>query len=114
MNKQEEIIKQYTQDFIKNTQPEYTRVRQLLKEKKIDVSKIIVVESFSDDTNLLFFVILTNGNNIYQFDYDYLHGEKDEGNIISWKDLTIDYLQTPYKESVLIGLKMIKDGFFEK
>jgi len=107
MNPNQENIKKYSENFITNTTEPMPTVRRLLTKKNIDLEKLIVVQAFPDDTNLLFFIVIDCNKKIYQFEYDYLHKKVDEGEIVRFEDISDSYESTPYRKGILTGLEML-------
>ena len=85
----------------------WSRLRFLLREKGLDPQTLLVAESFPDDGQFEFGLIVTQDRKAFQFGFDYLHKTVEEGIFSEWEDLTDHYRETPYDEQISAALKML-------
>lgn|SRR5574341_24759 len=99
-------ILQFTRLLRTSTDSMWVRVRTLLNERGIDVNASVLVESFPDDVNFEFGVLITQNGKVIQYGYDYIRKGISEGEFTEWNDITSRFNETPYGESVNTGIKL--------
>ena len=107
MNTEEDRIKYVTNRFRKGLDVCWVGIKVLLIDKGIDVKNLIVADSFSEDHNLIYVVIITQDRQVFEFYYDWLHKKESEGYIKEWKDLTSTPEAAYRNESVKLALQLV-------
>ena len=95
-----------------SSDPMWVRIRSLLARKGIDPQSTILVEVFPDDYQLIFGLIVTSDDLVYQFDYNYRDTNISNGTFSKWTDLTNNYENTPYSKLIISAfrIKSERDG----
>jgi hypothetical protein len=68
------------------SEPMWSRIRALVRERGIEPARSALVEFFSDDTSFKYGVLATNNGRLFQFGFDYLHRSEAEGYFAEWRD----------------------------
>ena len=102
-------IEKLTRLLRSDADPMWIRLRSLLAERGVNVGSTILVESFPDDTDFEFGVLITQDGKVIQYGFSYIGRDVSEGELSEWNDITAQYLSTPYSESVAQGME-IKDA----
>ncbi|MGH7377588.1 MAG: hypothetical protein ACREKK_09245 [Candidatus Methylomirabilales bacterium] len=110
MNAKRDQIGQLTNLLRGSEEPFWTRLRVLLREKGLDFARVIVAECFPDDTQFEFGIVVNEDGRVFQFGFDYLHRQVEDGSFSEWEDLTARFRGTPHQESITIGLDMVADA----
>ena len=66
----------------------WARMRSLLGERGVDPSKSLLLDFFTDDSNLYWGLVVTPDRRAIQFDYAYAGREPSDGTFASWTDVT--------------------------
>jgi len=103
-------IELFTKLLRNDPSPIWARHRELLLARGIDPTTSILAESFPDDTDFEFGILVTADRRVIQFGLDYLHKEVDEAELSEWEDITRRYLSSPYSESASTALQMLSNG----
>ncbi len=83
-------------------------MRELVRKKNIDPQSSILVESFPDDENFEFGIVVDKNGKVFEFSFDYLGKPIAQGELSEWKNITDWWESTPYREGVSIALTMIE------
>ena len=103
-------IELFTKLLRTSADPLWARHRELLIGRGIDPRTSILAESFPDDTNFEFGILVTADGRVIQFGLDYLDKDVDEGEFSEWEDITDRYLDSPYSDSASTAVEMLRTG----
>jgi len=81
---------QFTELLRTGNDPLWIRLREILKEKGIEIESSVLVESHEDDENFEYGILLTEGKNVFEFGFSYLDRKIEEGILTEWKEITGD------------------------
>ncbi len=87
--------------------PLYARFRELLSERGIDPSTSTLAESFPDDSQFEFGIVVTADRRVYQFGFDYLHKPVREGTFTEWTDLTNTWQSSNYSNPIGRAVRLL-------
>jgi hypothetical protein len=85
----------------------WARHRELLLARGINPETAILAESFPDDADFEFGVLVTADRRVIQFGLDYLQKDVVEREFREWEDITDRYVDSPYCESAKAALEML-------
>ena len=68
--------------------PYWVRLRDLLHERGINPNEAVMAQSFPDDAQLEFGIVVTPEGQVVEFDYDYLGVKEGEGRFTAWTDVS--------------------------
>lgn len=100
-------IKHITNRFRKDLDDFWVGIKKLLVAKGINVSKLVVADSFSEDTHMIYVVVITPDKQVFEFYYDWIHREESNGLIKEWKDFTNNPDGAYRNESVKLALQLV-------
>ena len=105
LNELKEQIRKNTADMRSSKDPLWKRFRKLLSNKNIDFKISILAEVHTEDNSLWEGIIVTDKNDIFHFDFDYLHKPVTKAEFTRWEKLNEaeDYYLSEY---ILCALKM--------
>jgi hypothetical protein len=102
-----EEIQTFTSFFRADRDPFWIRLREVVRERGVDPSTSLLVDSFEDDINYEFGIIVTPDRRVIQFGFRYTDSVAD-GKLTEWKDLTECWATSPYRSEVSAGLSLIE------
>ena len=82
-------------------------MREVVRERGVDPSTSLLVDSVEDDMNFEFGIIVTHDRRVIQFGFRYTDSVAD-GKLTEWKDLTERWAISPYRSEVSAGLSLIE------
>jgi hypothetical protein len=108
--KEQEIIIELT-DSVRNTEKSFAvGIRRCLEEKGVAVEKALIADLFPDDYCFDFGLVVTEGDNVYQFGYAYPPNQEQNGKFTEWKELTGNWRNTPYAEQIEAAFSLKDKG----
>ena len=105
---EEKYIEELTQLMHKSEDPFWSRIRELLKEKGLELNKSILVDCFPDDEDFEFGIVLTKEQTVFQFGFNYSNRPVDKGKFSEWKNITKTWQASPYRKQIEISLQMVE------
>jgi hypothetical protein len=103
-----EDIETFTSLFRTSTDGFWVRLREVVRERGIDPSTSLLVDSVEDDINFEFGIIVTRDRRVIQFGFRYTDPSCIDGKLTEWKDLAERWATSPYRSEVSIGLSMLE------
>jgi len=100
-------IQTFTSLFRTDTDPFWIRLREVVRERGVDPSTSLLVDSVEDDINFEFGIIVTQDRRVIQFGFRYTDSVAD-GKLAEWQDLTERWAASPYRSEVSVGLSLIE------
>ncbi|HFQ81400.1 MAG TPA: hypothetical protein ENK33_08525 [Desulfobacterales bacterium] len=98
--KEQEIIIELT-ECVRNAEKSFAiGIRRCLEEKGVAVEKAIIADLFPDDYCFDFGLVVTEGDDVYQFGYAYPPNKEQIGKFTEWNKLTGNWRNTPYAEQI--------------
>ena len=88
----------------------WARLRQILWEKGVDPQGALLVESFEDDDQLEFGIVVTNDGDVFEFDFEYRDRSIGEGAVCRWEKLTDRHISSPHHARITTGLTILRAG----
>src|SRR5213083_1777666 len=83
------------------------RVRQLLEERGVPPHQSLLAQSFPDDAQFEFGVVVARDRRVFRFGFDYLHRSPGEGTFTEWEELTHVWSTSPWAKEVSAALEML-------
>jgi hypothetical protein len=93
-------IRRITEELRTSGNPLWARIRQLLAEKDIVPDKSILAYFAPEEAQYEFGVIVTEGNEVYEFAFDYLQKGVSGGVFAEWDNVTERLERKPYRKEV--------------
>ncbi len=85
--------------------PFWSRQRECLRERGVDVQICLLVESFQADEDTELGVLLTRDRRVIEFELNYQKtGDPKDAVITRWDDLTEDWQRSAFDRAVEAGL----------
>lgn len=109
MTMEENHINELTQLMRKREDPLWSRIRELLEEKGLEINKSILVDCFPDDEDFEFGIVLTKEQTVFQFGFNYLDSPISKGAFSEWKNITNTWQTSPYRKQIELGLQMLEN-----
>ena len=81
----EDQIVQGTRLLREDDHPLWIRLRECLTERGVDVGSALLAISFPDDSALEFGIIVTGDDEVYEYEFDWLHKPIEEGVLRAWR-----------------------------
>jgi hypothetical protein len=83
-------------------------LRRCLGEREVDPEAVLLVESFDDDENLVFGVLLNQDGRPVTFDYRYPDvARMDKGEITRWEDISSSWTESPHAPGITAALRLL-------
>jgi hypothetical protein len=92
--------------------PVWTRLRELLRERGVQPSEVVLADLFPADTDMEFGVVLTSDGRDYEFDL--VHGRGDlreqaaSAVIADWRDGTEWWRDTPHRAEIEAAFRLLE------
>ena len=86
------------------------RIAYLLREKGVDTRKALCAKLFPDAVDPTGGIVITPQGKVYQFTYNCAGMVFDKAVIDEWINITDTCGQHPWRDEILTGLQIIKDG----
>ncbi len=102
-----DYVKQLTNLLRMDKGPMWERMRVLFRGKGLDPATLVLADSFEDDDQFEFGLIVTPSGEVFQYGYDYRGKDISDGFFREWQNLTDRYKNTPYHEQIKIALKLV-------
>jgi hypothetical protein len=87
----------------------WTRLRECLQERDVDPGQAILAESFMDDSQFEFGILVLPGERVIQFGFRYPAGQEGEGTLVEWMTLTHRWRISPYRNQVEAALPLLSN-----
>ena len=91
-----------------STDPFWSRLRDLFRDRGVNPYQAVLAECFPDDTSFEFGIVVSLGGSVVQFGFDYLNRSAD-GIFTEWVDLTTRFQSTPHHSSINESLLLLDD-----
>jgi Cysteine-rich CPCC len=101
-------ILEHTRLLRTDTGPLWVKLREILAAKGIVPSTCVLAESFEDDESLEFGIVVTEGEEVFQFDLEYRGRSVAEGGLKAWRPLSETFRKTPYRRHIEIALTLLR------
>src|SRR5262245_15363102 len=88
MNSKTDRIKFVTVRFRQGLDQCWVGVKAFLAEKGTDVENLIIADTFPEDHQMIYVLVVGRDRQVYEFYYDWLNSDESNGRIKEWKDLT--------------------------
>jgi len=106
--RQRDQVDELTASLRADSGPLWARIRWLLEDRGVDASKSLLLDFFTDDSDLYWGLIVTPEGRAFQFDFDYLRRQPAEGRFSSWEDVT-EATGFAHAGPVELGLSRLED-----
>jgi hypothetical protein len=90
----------------------WVRLRELLREKGLDPSAVVLAEMYPDDPGMEFGIVVVPGGAVYEFDF--ISGKGDlktqaaTATIWNWRDRSRDWQQGSHRRAVEAGFRLLE------
>jgi hypothetical protein len=95
-------------------EPTWVRLRELLQEKGLDPSAVVLAEMYPDDPGMEFGIVVAPGGAVYEFDFIYGKGDLQTqaatATIWNWRDRSLDWQKGTHRRAVEAGLRLLEAG----
>jgi hypothetical protein len=106
---EQEEIRALTTLLRMNTDPFWSRLRDLFRDRGVNPDQAVLAECFPDDTSFEFGIVVSLGGSVFQFGFDYRNRPIADGILTEWVDLTTRFQSTPYHSSIDEALLLLDD-----
>lgn len=103
-----EDIETFTRLFRTGTEGLWVRLREVVRERGVDPSTSLLVDSVEDDVNFEFGIIVTHDRRVIQYGFRYSDPSCIDGKLTEWKDLTEHWAASSYRSEVSAGLSLLE------
>lgn len=103
------MIQELTSLFRTSTDPLWILLRKLIRERGIDPDTSLLADSFEDDVNFEFGILVTHDRRVIQYGVQYSDPSFKDGKLTEWKDITELWSSSPYHREVSAALSIL-DG----
>ena len=86
------------------------RIAYLIREKGVDTRQAVCAKIFPDTVNPTGGAIVTEHGKVYQFVFNRSGMVMELSDIEEWTDITGTFMDHPWRDEILTGQQMIKDG----
>jgi len=87
----------------------WARVRQLLEERGVPPHQSLLAQSFPDDTQFEFGMVVAPDRRVFHFGYDYLHRSPGEGTFTEWEEFTQAWSKSPWANEISAALELLPE-----
>jgi hypothetical protein len=94
------MIQELTGLFRTSTDPFWILLRRLVRERGIDPDTSLLADSFEDDVNFEFGILVTDDRRVIQYGVRYSDPSFKDGKLTEWKDITELWSSSPYRREV--------------
>jgi hypothetical protein len=102
-----QMIQQLTGLFRASEEPFWMRLREAVRERRVEPDKSLLADSFEDDINFEFGILVTHDRRVIQYGFSYSDQSFSDGTLTEWNDLTERWNSSPYRSEVSIALEML-------
>ena len=102
-------IRQLTALLRTSSDPFWSRLRDLLRDRGVDPDNAVLAECFPDDTAFEFGIVVSPGGSVFQFGFGYLNKSIADGVLTEWEDLTARFQATPHRSSIDEALQLLRE-----
>lgn len=103
------MIHELTGLFRASTEPFWIRLREVVRERGIDPDTSLLADSFEDDVNFEFGILVTRDRHVIQYGFQYFDPSFRDGKLTEWNDLAELWSSSPYRSEVSIALSMLDE-----
>lgn len=103
------IIRELTELFRTSTEPFWIQLRAVMRERGIDPDTSLLADSFEDDINFEFGVLVTRDRQVIQYGFQYSDASFSDGKLTEWNDLAELWSSSPYRSEVSTALSMLDE-----
>ena len=101
------MIQELTGLFRTSTDPFWALLRRLVRERGIDPDTSLLADSFEDDVNFEFGILVTDDRRVIQYGVQYSGPSFNDGKLTEWKDITELWSSSPYHREVSTALSIL-------
>ncbi len=105
-----EDIQTYTCLFRTSIEPLWIRLREVVSERGVDPGTALLVESFEDDENFEFGILVTDDRRVIQFGFRYSVPSGIDGKLSEWNDITERRDSLPCRHEIATALSILDDA----
>lgn len=84
----EQIVREHTTLLRHGSDPLWVRLRVLLRQKGLKPEQVVLAESFTDDENCEFGVIVTPDRRIFSYDLIFDENDMEHAQFAGWTELS--------------------------
>jgi hypothetical protein len=104
-----EMVQERTNLFRTSAEPFWVRLRQVMKEQGVEPATSMLAESFEDDVNFEFGILITCERRVIQYGFRYSEPSFSDGKLTEWNDVTERKDSIPHQSQVATAFSII-DG----
>jgi hypothetical protein len=94
------------------SEPSWVRWRELLREKGLDPTAIILADMYPDDPGMEFGIVVVPEGRVYEFDFIYGKGDlrtsAATSTIWNWRDRSHDWREGGHQKAVEAGFRLLE------
>ena len=80
-----------------------------LEERGVPPHQSLLAQSFPDDTQFEFGIVVAPDRRVFHFGYDYLHRSPGEGTFTEWAEFTRAWSKSPWANEISAALEMLPE-----
>lgn len=103
------MIRDLTDLFRASAEPFWIRLREVVCERGIDPDTSLLADSFEDDVNFEFGVLVTRDRHVIQYGFQHSDASFRDGKLTEWNDLSELWSSSPYRSKVSTALSMLDE-----
>lgn len=103
-----EIVQDMTGLFRTSAEPFWVRLRQVMRKRGIEPATSVLAESFEDDENFEFGILVTQDRRVIQYGFRYSDSSFSDGELTEWNDVTERKDSIPHSSQVATALSMLE------
>ena len=106
-----ESVAHLTELLRSDDSPFWSRSRECLRERGIDPSTCLLVQSFELDVDQELGILLTEEHRVVEFNLDYhVTGDPKDALVSAWVDFTGTWRESPFAREVTAGFQVLNEG----
>lgn len=100
-------VELFTKLLRNGDEPFWLRLRTLLRDKGLDPSTLVLAESFPDDTDFEFGIIITPDRHVFQFGVSWFGDAIENAKLKEWNELTGNADFCSRYKGIAVGLQLV-------
>jgi hypothetical protein len=105
---QHDQVRELTTLLRSSSDPFWSRLRDLLRDRGVAPEHAALAECFPDDTSFEFGIVVAQDGSVFQFGFDYLKKPVESGILSEWEDLTGRFRSTSHHASIETALGFLR------
>ena len=101
------MVQDLTGLFRTSAEPLWVRLRQAVRERGVEPATSVLAESFEDDENFEFGILVTCDRRVIQYGFRYSDPSLSDGELTEWNDVTERKDSIPHSSQAATALSML-------